>query len=102
MLHRRLALLIAAFFAFAPATAFAASATQEGYENDDEVVQEDDGDGGTNPAADDETADATPTATGTTSLPFTGMEAGLIAVAGLGLAGTGVALRRVGREQQQI
>jgi len=34
------------------------------------------------------------------SLPFTGAEVGLIAVAGLALAGTGFALRRASREQE--
>ena len=40
-----------------------------------------------------------PSTTATSSLPFTGLEAGLIAAAGLGLAGTGLVLRRAARDQ---
>lgn len=97
MLHRRFLLIIAASsLAFTPATAFAASATQDAYEPDDTGVNAETDE---EPADETPTAAAAPSATGTSALPFTGMEAGLIAVAGLGLAGTGVALRRVGREQ---
>lgn len=99
MLHRRILILAAASLAFTPATAFAASATQDAYAPDDTGVNAETDDSPA-PAADTPTAAAAPTATGTSSLPFTGMEAGLIAAVGLGLAGTGVAMRRAGREQQ--
>lgn len=98
MIFRRFTLLLTAFLALAPATAFAASATQDGYDDNDVV---DTTDSGSEPdTSSPSTATATPSATTTSSLPFTGMEAGLIAVAGLGLAGTGLMLRRAGREQQ--
>lgn len=102
MLHRRFLLLLSAFLAFAPATAFAASATQDGYDDTDVVDTTDDGGDTTPQSTDDDVpeASATPSATSTSSLPFTGMEAGLIAAAGLGLFGTGIALRRAGREQE--
>ncbi|MFT4034749.1 MAG: hypothetical protein QM679_04135 [Patulibacter sp.] len=85
-----------------PAASFAASATQDAYDEGDTVVQDD-----TDSGSDDDTsptatpaAAASPSTTSTSTLPFTGLEAGLIAIAGLGLAGTGAALRRAGREQQ--
>lgn len=99
MLHRRHLLLLSAFLAFAPASAYAASATQDGY-GDGGVVEETDEGGNTPSATDAPSAAATPSATATSDLPFTGMEAGLIAAAGFGLFGTGMALRRVGREQE--
>ena len=100
MLHRRFLILVAALLAFAPSTAFAASATQDAYAPEEtEVDNTPPEDSDVSPSTDSSPAQAAPTATGTSSLPFTGMEAGMIAIAGLGLAGTGVALRRVGREQ---
>lgn len=103
MLHRRLFALALASLFLAPSASFAASATQDGYGDDGDVVVQDDTDTGSNddttPAPAD-TADAAPaTASGSSNLPFTGLEAGLIAAAGLGLAGTGMALRRAAREQ---
>lgn len=101
MLHRRLLALALALFVFSPApVAFAASATQNGY-GDDTVVKEDtdEGTSADNTPSDTSTAQPAPSATASTNLPFTGLEAGLIAAAGLGLAGTGVALRRAAREQ---
>lgn len=114
MLHRRLlALALSLLFVSAPIavvpSAFAASATQSGYDDtnnlqeDDEAPADDEGDAA--PAEDSGTEDAPATAqaapsTATTNnLPFTGLEAGLIAAAGLGLAGTGIVLRRAAREQ---
>ena len=99
MLHRRLFALTLTALVFAPATSFAASATQDAYDDNDEVVVSDETDTGSDDTSPTDTADASPTATSTSSLPFTGLEAGLIAAAGLGLAGTGVALRRAAREQ---
>ncbi|MDO9353214.1 MAG: hypothetical protein Q7T55_05935 [Solirubrobacteraceae bacterium] len=105
MLHRRLlALALSLLFVAAPAavvpTAFAASATQTGYDDADEVVPEEDDEEGVSPAEEEDTAEAQPsTTTSTGSLPFTGLEAGLIAAAGLGLVGTGLVLRRAAREQ---
>lgn len=101
MLHRRLLALSLTALVFAPATSFAASATQDAYDDTDDVVVQDETDTGsddtTTPSND--TADASPSTTSNSSLPFTGLEAGLIAAAGLGLAGTGIALRRAAREQ---
>ena len=102
MLHRRLLALALALFVLSPApSAIAASATQTGY--DDDTVVKEDTDEGTSadntPSDTPDTAQASPSATASTNLPFTGLEAGLIAAAGLGLAGTGVALRRAAREQ---
>lgn len=99
MLHRRLLALSLTALVFAPATSFAASATQDGYSEDDDVVVSDDTETQSDDTTPADTADATPTATSTSSLPFTGLEAGLIAAAGLGLAGTGIVLRRAAREQ---
>lgn len=97
MLHSRLLALALTALVFAPATSFAASATQDAYGEEDDVVVSDETTGeDTTPTA---TADASPSTTSNSSLPFTGLEAGLIAAAGLGLAGTGVALRRAAREQ---
>jgi hypothetical protein len=48
------------------------------------------------PSVTRETGAGTP-ATSTGSLPFTGFEAGLVALAGLALLGTGLAMRRVSR-----
>lgn len=98
MLHRRLLPLALALLVTSPGAAFAASATQDAYEDDTTVVQDEDV-SGSDDAATPETTQATPSTTSTSSLPFTGLEAGLIAAAGLGLAGTGVALRRAAREQ---
>ena len=101
MIHRRLLLLSLATLVFAPASSFAASATQDGYDDDDDVQVQDDTDTGTqDDTTPDETADAQPSATSNSSLPFTGLEAGLIAAAGLGLAGTGIVLRRAARDEQ--
>ena len=109
MLHRSLisAALIAA--AFTPATAFAASATQSGYDDNDEVAVQDERASGGAPESDNapaqaaeqaEEAQPAPTVATSGSLPFTGAESGLIALAGLGLAATGVALHRAGRQPQ--
>ncbi len=98
MLHRRLLPFTLALLFASPAASFAASATQDAYSDDSNVVQ-DDTDSGSNDAAEPTPQPAAPSATTTSSLPFTGLEAGLIAAAGLGLAGTGVALRRAAREQ---
>lgn len=102
MLRRYLSIALAAFL-FAPSAAFAAQATQDGYgESDDIAVQAETDEGGSQPSNDSgsaPTANASPTASTGSSLPFTGLEAGLIAAAGLGLAGTGLALRRAAREQ---
>lgn len=101
MLHRRLLPLALALLFVSPGASFAASATQDAYNPDDDVVVQDETDNGSEDTStpSDTTAEATPSNTTTSSLPFTGLEAGLIAVAGLGLAGTGVALRRAAREQ---
>lgn len=40
------------------------------------------------------------TATGTESLPFTGLDVGLLAVGGIGLAGAGIAVRRLSHENE--
>lgn len=98
MLHRRLLPIALAFLFISPAASFAASATQDGYDDDNNVVQ-DDSDNGSDDTSTPDTTQASPSTTSTSTLPFTGLEAGLIAVAGLGLAGTGVALRRAAREQ---
>jgi hypothetical protein len=105
MLNRRLlALALSLLFVAAPTmvapAAFAASATQTGYDDSDDVVPEEPDDSGVSPADEEDTAEAQPsTTTSTGSLPFTGLEAGLIAAAGLGLVGTGLVLRRAAREQ---
>lgn len=103
MLRRYLSIALAALL-FAPSAVFAAQATQDGYgESDDLAVQAQTDEGGSDPSNDGDasapTAAASPTASTGSSLPFTGLEAGLIAAAGLGLAGTGIALRRAAREQ---
>jgi hypothetical protein len=101
MLHRRLLALALTSFLFVPATSFAASATQDAYGGGGETGVEattDNSGSDTKPSSTTKTATATPSATSTSSLPFTGLEAGLIAAAGLGLAGTGLVLRRAARE----
>lgn len=98
MLHRRFLSLALTMLLVSPGAAFAASATQDAY-NDDTTVVQDDTDSGSEDTATPETTQAAPTASTTSNLPFTGLEAGLIAAAGLGLAGTGIALRRAAREQ---
>lgn len=81
--------------ALAPA-ALAASATQDGYGPEQTVTPSDPkSTGATEPA---QTAAAAPTATSTGTLPFTGTEAALIGIAGLGLVGVGLTLRRAGRQ----
>jgi hypothetical protein len=99
MLHRRLLALALTSLVFAPATSYAASATQDAYGGDTDVEATTDSGSDTSPSTTKSTATATPSSTASSSLPFTGLEAGLIAAAGLGLAGTGVALRRAAREQ---
>lgn len=97
MLHRRLIALSLATVVLAPSTAFSASATQDAYSSDGGPVITDE----TDPASDAapaEAASAAPAGAITSSLPFTGVEAGLIGIAGLGLMGTGVALRRSTRQ----
>lgn len=42
------------------------------------------------------TSTPTPAATSKGSLPFTGLQVGLVAVAGLALVGTGIGLRKLG------
>lgn len=98
MLHRRLLALTLAALLASPAAAFAASATQDAYDDGGSVVQEDT-DNGSEDTTQPDTVEATPAPAAPSNLPFTGLEAGLIAAAGLGLAGTGVALRRAAREQ---
>jgi hypothetical protein len=101
MLHQRLLPFALALLLVSPAASFAASATQDAYDDETNVVQDDTDKGSEDTSTpSDTTAKATPAPAPTTStLPFTGLEAGLIAAAGLGLAGTGVALRRAAREQ---
>jgi hypothetical protein len=56
------------------------------------------GGGGVTPAVRRESGGSAPTpSTASGSLPFTGFEAGLVALAGLVLVGTGLAMRRVAR-----
>lgn len=107
MLHRRVLPYALALLLISPAASFAASATQDAYDEGDSVVQDDTTSGSdddTSPSddtsTDTNTSTPAPSATSTGSLPFTGLEAGLIAVAGLGLVGTGAALRRAAREEQ--
>jgi hypothetical protein len=101
MMHRRLISLALATLVLTPATSLAASATQAGYDDNDDVAVQDTTDSGSSaPDSGTPTATATPAATGSSSLPFTGLEAGLIAAAGLGLLGTGYALRRAGQDPQ--
>ncbi len=87
---KRLAFLLAVVFASLALTApaFAQTATEDAY---DSVVgaQEFGGGGGSDNAA--QAADSSG------SLPFTGLELGVIALMGAGLLGTGVAIRRVSR-----
>lgn len=102
MLHyRRTFALAFTALAFSPAASFAASATQTGYDDDSDVVVQDDNTD--TPQSDTQPADtATPAPAATnssSSLPFTGLEAGLIAAAGLGLAGTGLVLRRAASDE---
>lgn len=96
MSHRRLFATLFAALLIVPAPAFAASATQDAYDGND--VQNET-DTGTNDDTQPDTQDASPSTTSNGSLPFTGLEAGLIAAAGIGLAGTGIVLRRSTREQ---
>ncbi len=102
---RRLLIFALAALLITPSASFAAQATQDGYGDSDDVAVQAETDSGADEPADTsdslpETASAQPTASTGDSLPFTGFEAGLIAAAGIGLAGTGVALRRAAREQQ--
>lgn len=99
MLHRRLIALSLTALVFAPSTSFAASATQDAYDDNDDVVVSDETDTGSDDTTPTDTADASPSTTSNSSLPFTGLEAGLIAAAGLGLMGTGIVLRRAAREE---
>ena len=102
MLHRRVLPYALTLLLLSPAASFAASATQDAYDEGDSVVQDDTTSGSTDDStpSDTSTQQASPSSPSSTgSLPFTGLEAGLIAAAGLGLAGTGVALRRAAREQ---
>lgn len=105
MLQRRLlALALTSFFVTAPVyavpAAYAASATQDAYGDTGDVTEDDEPDDeGVSPADTEDTAEAAPSTAASTNLPFTGLEAGLIAAAGLGLAGTGFVLRRAAREQ---
>lgn len=105
MLHRRVLPYALALLLISPAASFAASATQDAYDEGDSVVQDDTTSGSeddSSPSDDttSESATPAPSATSTSSLPFTGLEAGLIGAAGLGLLGTGFALRRAAREQE--
>jgi hypothetical protein len=101
MLHSRVLPFALTLLLVSPAASFAASATQSAYDDVDTAVQDDTTSGSDDESTPSDTTSATPapSATSTSSLPFTGLEAGLIAAAGLGLAGTGVALRRAAREQ---
>jgi len=99
MLHRRLLALTTALVLALPGVSMAASATQSGYSNTQPVVKNDNTGGGSKPSA-TPVAAAPTTSNNGSSLPFTGAEVGLIAVAGLALAGTGFALRRASREQE--
>jgi hypothetical protein len=77
---------------------WAASAQQDGYGEGggSEVIPEEPEAAETQP----ETAQsAAPAPAATSSLPFTGLEAGLIGIAGVGLVGVGMSLRRAGRQQ---
>ena len=98
MLQRRFLVLTAAIFLALPGVSYAASATQSGYSNTQPVVKDDSNSGSKSPAP---VAAAPTTSSNGSSLPFTGAEVGLIALAGLALGGTGIALRRAGRPQDQ-
>jgi hypothetical protein len=109
--------MLAAVFALAvSASAFAADPAQDVYNPTGEVLNVVNGGGpadivpgpGTSaggggnakpvPATRRESGGNTPVAAAPTgSLPFTGFEAGLVALAGLALVGTGFAMRRVAR-----
>ena len=82
-------------------TAFAQSPADSVYNPNGEVLNVVQGGGPGNvnqtPSVQRESGAGTPTATSTGSLPFTGFQAGLVALAGLALVGTGVAMRRVTR-----
>jgi hypothetical protein len=96
MLHRRIIALTAALLLALPGVSYAASATASGYSNTQPVVKDDSNSGSSSSPA--PVAAAPTTASSGSSLPFTGAEVGLIAAAGLALAGTGFALRRASRE----
>jgi hypothetical protein len=85
---------IACLLAFAP-SAFAASATQSGYQDAAGSVQ--------SQVAPDEPARAANRTVDTSSdagdLPFTGLDVAFVALAGLGLVGLGFGLRTVTRRQ---
>lgn len=97
MPYQRVIALSLAALVFAPSSALAVSATQDAYGEEGVVTEEPEtGGGNTEPT---ETAGASPSTTSTASLPFTGLETGLIAAAGLSLLGTGVVLRRAARPE---
>lgn len=99
-------LLVALMAAFVLALAGTAVAqdnpTQDAYGGvlGNEVTNDDDS---TPPAAADEAADVesgAPAATASGSLPFTGFEVGLVALAGIGLVMLGFAMRRTSRKSE--
>ena len=78
--------------------AFAASPAQSVYSPGGNVLNVVQGGGPAATPTPVATPPATPPATTTSgSLPFTGFQAGLVGLAGLALVGTGVAMRRVAR-----
>ena len=72
----------------------------------EEVTNQDDSDSPppSSPAEEEESDSSTPpvaTQDSTDSLPFTGLELGLVALAGLGLVGLGIAMRRSTRHSPE-
>jgi hypothetical protein len=98
-----LAVLVAAFVLALAGTAIAQdNPTQDAYGGvlGNEVVSNDDAGQADEQVAADDAADVQAAATVGGSLPFTGFEVGLIALAGIGLVMLGVAMRRTSRKSE--
>ena len=94
---RRIVTLSALALALAPASAVAQSSSDEGYETDGPTVQNRIDGGGTAGQSDSGTAPspAAETGAGSAGLPFTGLDLGLLAGAGVLLLGMGAGMRVV-------
>jgi hypothetical protein len=96
---KRLALILAvvAVAAFAAMPAYAANSVGDGYAGRGSgVVGAVSNGGGGTPTSQPQVVQATSTSSGS-SLPFTGLDVGLLALGGIALVGVGVGLRRFAR-----
>ena len=93
------ALIATALMAFAAGPAMAQDPTDVQYDPSSEIIESGVASGEDQDAVGGATSSGTGTGTGAGSLPFTGLDVALAGVVAARLIGTGLLMRRAGREQ---